>query len=53
VFGDRKISIGRELTKMHEEVIRGNLEDLANQERNWRGEITLVIAGSNEKKRKD
>ncbi len=52
-FGDRKISIARELTKMHEEVIRGNLEELAPQERNWRGELTLVIAGSNEKKRKD
>ncbi len=53
VFGDRQITIARELTKMHEEVIRGNLEDLANQSRNWKGEITLVIAGSNEKKRKD
>lgn len=53
VFGNRQIAIARELTKMHEEVIRGSLEDLANQDRKWKGEITLVIAGSNEKKRKD
>ena len=52
-FGNRKIAIARELTKMHEEVIRSNLEDLANQERKWRGELTLVIAGLNIKKRKD
>ena len=53
IFGNRQIAIARELTKMHEEVIRSNLEDLANQERKWRGELTLVIAGLNIKKRKD
>ncbi|MBC8283530.1 MAG: 16S rRNA (cytidine(1402)-2'-O)-methyltransferase [Nitrospinae bacterium] len=52
-FGNRQIAVARELTKMYEEVLRGNLEDFANQERSWKGEITLVIAGSNEKKRKD
>ena len=52
-FGNRQISIARELTKIHEEVVRGNLEDLANQARKWKGELTLVIAGSNEKKRKN
>ena len=51
-FGNRQIAIARELTKMHEEVIRSNLEDLANQERKWRGELTVVIAGLNIKKRK-
>ena len=52
-FGNRQIAIARELTKMHEEIIRGNLEDLANQERKWRGELTLVIAGLKIQKRKD
>ena len=51
-FGNRKVAIARELTKMHEEVLRGNLEDFANQDRRWKGEITLVIAGSNEQKTK-
>ena len=53
VFGNRQITIARELTKMHEEVIRSNLEDLADQERKWRGELTVVIAGLNVKKRKN
>lgn len=51
-FGDRQIVVARELTKFYEEVIRGNLKELSNQTRTWKGEITLVIAGLNEKKRK-
>ena len=53
VFGNRQVAIARELTKLHEEVLRGNLEDFANQDRNWKGEITLVIAGVNVKKIKN
>jgi len=47
VFGNRKATVCRELTKMYEEVIRGNLKDLAEKATNkkWKGEITLVIAG--------
>ena len=52
VFGNRKVAIARELTKIHEETIRGNLEDIGNQDRKWKGELTLVIEGSNDKKRK-
>jgi len=52
VFGNRQVAIARELTKIHEEVIRGNLQDIENQDRKWKGELTLVIEGSDEKKRK-
>ena len=52
-FGDRKVAITRELTKMYEEVIRGNLEELSTLTRNWKGEITVVIAGADKKKRKN
>ena len=51
-FGDRKVAITRELTKMFEEVIRGNLEELSTLTRMWKGEITVVIAGADKKKRK-
>ncbi|MBI5426998.1 MAG: 16S rRNA (cytidine(1402)-2'-O)-methyltransferase [Nitrospinae bacterium] len=45
-FGDRPVAVARELTKIHEEVIRGNLATLAvEQGRQWRGEITLVVGG--------
>ena len=52
VFGNRQVAIAKELTKIHEEVIRGNLQDIGNQDRKWKGELTLVIEGSDEKKRK-
>lgn len=50
-FGNRKIALTRELTKLHEEVIRGNLQDLVSSlaEKRWKGEITLVVEGCNTK----
>jgi 16S rRNA (cytidine1402-2'-O)-methyltransferase len=33
----------RELTKLHEEVLRGSLQQLAELERDWLGEIVLVL----------
>ena len=47
VFGNRKAALTRELTKMHEEVLRGGLDDLCkvSQSRKWKGEITLVLSG--------
>lgn len=51
VFGNRKAAITRELTKMHEEVLRGGLDDLckANEGRKWKGEITIVLSGKSSK----
>lgn len=39
----RKAVIARELTKVHEEILRGSLEELAADEREWIGEITVVL----------
>ena len=46
---DHPIAIGRELTKMHEEFIRGQLSEIVEQtkDKKWKGEIVLVIAGKN------
>jgi len=47
-FGDRKAAIGRELTKVHEEFVRGNLSDLiANfNEHKPKGEFVILIEGN-------
>ena len=47
-LGDRKAAIGRELTKVHEEFIRGNLSVLiANfNERKPKGEFVILIEGN-------
>jgi 16S rRNA (cytidine1402-2'-O)-methyltransferase len=46
-LGERAACLARELTKLHEEVIRGTLSELAGLfEAPPRGEITLVVAGA-------
>ena len=47
---DRRASLGRELTKLHEEHVRGTLGDLAVRyaEVSPRGECTLVVEGGSE-----
>lgn len=44
VLGDRKVCLARELSKKHEEYIRGNLSELLNLE-DLKGEIVLMIEG--------
>jgi 16S rRNA (cytidine1402-2'-O)-methyltransferase len=45
---ERQLSVCRELTKLHEEVVRGSSGELVEHFRHTapRGEITLVIAGN-------
>jgi 16S rRNA (cytidine1402-2'-O)-methyltransferase len=40
----RGACVARELTKLHEELVRGDLEALAGDEREWIGEIAIVLA---------
>lgn len=44
---DRKASVSRELTKIHQETINGSLEELINYYKNntLKGELVIVIAG--------
>lgn len=49
-FGDeRKIAVCRELTKIHEEVIRGTAEELINyyNANTLKGEIVIIVEGKN------
>ncbi|HEV8548598.1 MAG TPA: 16S rRNA (cytidine(1402)-2'-O)-methyltransferase [Polyangiaceae bacterium] len=39
----RRAALCRELTKLHEEILYGTLEELAALEREWLGELTLVL----------
>ena len=48
IWGDRKIAVCRELTKLHEEVFRGTLRQAIEHFTSPRGEFTLVIAGKPE-----
>ncbi len=44
-FGSRPATLARELTKIHEEFIRGNLKDLAENFDEPRGEFVIVVEG--------
>ena len=46
-LGNRKIAVCRELTKLHEEIRRGSLEEVINyfSERSIKGEFVLVVEG--------
>jgi 16S rRNA (cytidine1402-2'-O)-methyltransferase len=46
-FGDRRVAVCREITKMHEEVTRGRISEVlaALGERELKGEIVIVVEG--------
>ena len=48
VFGDRKIVLARELTKIHEEFIRSTIKEVLREE--YKGEYVILIEGSKESK---
>ncbi len=54
VLGNRRVVFARELTKIHEEIIRGDLESLLNRLRSRgaeiKGEITIVVEGIEDRK---
>ena len=47
IFGDRRMVLARELTKLHEEFLRGRISEVIAEvsQREIRGEVTLVIEG--------
>lgn len=49
-FGDRKISLARELTKLHETYLRGQISDVLQElnQKEVKGECCLVIEGNDE-----
>ena len=51
VFGDREISVSREITKKFEETVRGKISEVITNftDNNPRGEFVLVVSGAEEK----
>lgn len=46
VVGNRKIVLARELTKIYEEFIRGNIDEIIEKSENLKGEMILLIEGN-------
>jgi len=48
VFGDRHISISREISKIHEEVLRDKISNLINVADTLKGEFVLIVEGNHD-----
>ena len=53
VFGDRRICLARELTKIHEEIIRGKVSEVLEIVSELKGEMVVVIEGNRDDYEKD
>ena len=47
VINDRKLVLARELTKIHEEFIRGTIEEIIDKSKDLKGEMIIIIEGKN------
>lgn len=53
IFGDRKCTIARELTKIHEEFLRGTVSELLEEASSLKGEMVIVVEGCTDDGRKE
>lgn len=53
VLGDRQICLARELTKVHEEYLRGSVSEIIAASEGLKGEMVIVADGSHEKQAPD
>ena len=51
ILGDRKIVLARELTKIHEEFIRGKLSDILENMEDVKGEFVVIVEGNSQSKK--
>ena len=52
-IADRQIVLARELTKIHEEFIRGNISEIINKSENLKGEMIILIEGAQKEKKEN
>lgn len=48
VFGDRNISINREISKIHEEICRGKISELIDIVDEMKGEFVIIVEGNSD-----
>lgn len=49
IFGDRQISLNREISKVHEELIRGKISECLTEMSVIKGEFVIVVEGNKDK----
>ncbi len=48
VFGNRNISVHREISKLHEEICRGTIQELISSVSDLKGEFVLIVEGNHQ-----
>lgn len=48
IFGNRKISVSREISKTYEEIYRGNIDEIIHDTAEAKGEFVIVVEGNKE-----
>ena len=48
IFGNRKVAVCREISKIHEEVVRGTISELIPLVTDMRGEFVIIVEGNKE-----
>lgn len=49
ILENRQVVLGREITKIHEEFIRGNIHEIIDKSESLKGEIVIIIEGRSKK----
>ena len=47
ILGDRPIALCREITKKHEEILRGSISEITKVAGDLKGEMVIVVSGNN------
>ena len=53
ILNDRKVVLARELTKVHEEFLRGTISEILEEVDGLKGEMVICIAGNSDEPKKD
>lgn len=53
IFGDRRISISREITKRYEEIYRGHISEILAEIKGAKGEMVIIVEGNSLEKTYD
>ena len=53
IFGNRKVVLAREITKIHEEYIRGTIAEILENHAELRGEFVILLEGNTDEKKKN
>ena len=52
ILGNRNITLAREISKIHEEFIRGKIEEILEKTQDIKGEYVIIVEGTSKKHEK-